>query len=90
MTVTEVFFKAEPPDDENETEKLKMPHIFFPLGLWVAGLFLALVFLLAEIIHYRLLRKSKRNVPMLMMEESTPQSEVEHNSDLEDIEDNKL
>ena len=36
------------------TEPLTMEHINFPLGLWLAGLLLSTVFLLAEMIHRRI------------------------------------
>ena len=50
--VTEVPFKLEPYPDK--VEPLTMEHIKFPLGLWLAGLLLSALFLLAEIIHYRI------------------------------------
>ena len=58
MTV-EVPFKEEPENDE--PERLRMEHIYFPLGLWLVGVVLSAVFFLAEI-HG--IRKSKTNVPM--------------------------
>ena len=56
-----------------------MEHILFSLGLWLAGLLLSAIFLLAEIIIHRR-RKSQTEVGMLMLEEasvtkSTPESE---------------
>ena len=50
--VTEVAFRLEPVDEK--VEPLTMEHIMFPLGLWLAGLVLSALFLLAEIIHYRI------------------------------------
>ena len=56
-----------------------MEHIYFPLGLWLAGLLISTIFLLAEIIIHRR-RKSQTEVGMLRLEEpsviqSTPESE---------------
>ena len=56
-----------------------MEHILFPLGLWLAGLLISAIFLLAEIIIHRR-RKSQTEVAMLRLEEpsvtqSTPESE---------------
>ena len=50
--VTEVAFRLEPVDEK--VEPLTMEHIMFPLGLWLAGLVLSALFLLAEIIHHRI------------------------------------
>ena len=60
-------------------EPLGMEHFYFPLGLWLAGLLLSVIFLLAEIIIHRR-RKFQTEVAMLMLEEpsvtqSTPESE---------------
>ena len=41
-------FIVEPPDDKPQA--LEMEHIIFPLGLWLAGLVISLLVLLAEII----------------------------------------
>ena len=78
MTALEVPFKAEEEDDD--PEPLRMEHFYFPLGLWLGGLILSAIFLLAEIfIHRR--RKSKTDVAMLPLEEpsvtqSTPEEEM--------------
>ena len=47
MVAAEVVFEEEPEDDE--PEPLRMEHFYFPLGLWLAGLGLSIIFLLAEI-----------------------------------------
>ena len=47
MVAIEVFFKEETEDDE--PEPLRMEHFYLPLGLWVGGLVLSVIFLLAEI-----------------------------------------
>ena len=44
----EVPFKAEVPD--SEPEPLRLEHFYFPLGLWLAGLVVSVICLLAEII----------------------------------------
>ena len=51
MTVIEVGFKEEEEDDE--PEPLRMEHFYFPLGLWLAGVLISVIFLLAEIIINR-------------------------------------
>ena len=51
LVVTEVGFKEEKEDDE--PEPLRMEHFHFPLGLWVGGLVLSVIFLLAEIFKSR-------------------------------------
>ena len=51
LTIIEVPFKVEAPDDE--PEPLGFEHIRFPLGLWLAGLVVSVIFLLAEIINKR-------------------------------------
>ena len=66
MTVIEVHFKEEVEDDG--PEPLRMEHFYFPLGLWLAGLLLSAIFLLAEIIIHRR-RKSQTEVAMLRLEE---------------------
>ena len=50
--INEVPFKLEPVDEK--VEPLTMEHIKFPLGLWLVGLLLSALFLLVEIIHYRI------------------------------------
>ena len=77
MLVTEVPFKVKEKDDG--PEPLTLDHILFPLGLWLAGLLISTIFLLAEIIIHRR-RKSQTEVGMLRLEEpsvtqSTPESE---------------
>ena len=77
MTNSEVLFKVE--KGEDDPEPLTLDHILFPLGLWLAGLLISTIFLLAEIIIHRR-RKSQTEVGMLRLEEpsvtqSTPESE---------------
>ena len=65
--------------EEDDPEPLRMEHIYFPLGLWLAGLLISAIFLLAEIIIHRR-RKSQTEVAMFRLEEpnvtqSTPESE---------------
>ena len=77
LTVIEVDFKAK--KEDSDPEPLRMEHFYFPLGLWLAGLLLSAIFLLAEIIIHRR-RKSQTEVAMLRLEESsvtqsTPESE---------------
>ena len=48
LLVTEVPFIVEPPDDK--PERLRLEHFYFPLGLWLAGLVVSGICLLAEII----------------------------------------
>ena len=78
MTVIGVDFKVE--KGEDDPEPLTMDHILFPLGLWLAGLLISTIFLLAEIIIHRR-RKSQTEVAMLRLEEpssvtqSAPKSE---------------
>ena len=84
MTVIEVGFKEEKEDDD--PEPLRMEHFYFPLGLWLGGLILSAIFLLAEIIIHRL-RKPKTDTPKARLEEpsvtqSTPESEDGHKSDV--------
>ena len=56
MSITEVDFKVE--KEEDDPEKLRMEHFYFPLGLWLGGFLLSAIILLAEIIiHSR--RKSQ-------------------------------
>ena len=75
MTVIEVGFKEEKEDDD--PEPLRMEHFYFPLGLWLGGLILSAIFLLAEIIIHRR-RKSKKDVAIAKMEEpSLTQSPTE-------------
>ena len=48
LVVNEVDFIVEAPDDKPQA--LAREHFYFPLGLWVAGLAISAIFLLAEII----------------------------------------
>ena len=48
LSIIEVPFKVEAPDDK--PEPLEMEHIIFPLGLWLAGVVVSVICLLAEII----------------------------------------
>ena len=88
MTLEKPFNEA--PDDDG-LEPLGMEHFYFPLGLLLAGLFISILCLLAEIIHNRL---RKTDVPKLRQEEpsvtqSTLQLRVQHNRDVDDNEDTK-
>ena len=51
LVAIEVGFKEEPEDDD--PEPLRMEHFYFPLGLWLVGLVVSAVVLLAEIIINR-------------------------------------
>ena len=64
LTITEVHFEEEDPDDK--PEPLEMEHFYFPLGLWLSGLIISLIFLLAEIVLNR--KKQRGNVPMATQE----------------------
>ena len=66
LLVLEGFFKVEA--EEEEPEPLRLEHFYFPLGLWLVGLLLSSIFLLAEIIIHRR-RKSQSEVAMLRLEE---------------------
>ena len=70
MVAIEVGFKQEKEDDD--PEPLRMEHFYFPLGLWIVGLLLSTIFLLAEIIHSRT-RKSQTKVATVT--QSTAESE---------------
>ena len=72
FVVTEVAFEEEPDDDE--PEPLRMEHFYFPLGLWLVGLGLSIIFLLAEIFKG-------------INGEAGGATQVEHNTDVENIED---
>ena len=83
MVVNEVDFEQEPED--GKPEPLEMEHFHLPLGLWLAGLVVSTIFLLAEMIAHRS-KQSKRKVPMGTQEEpgltkTTPELE-DHNSDV--------
>ena len=70
----------EPEEEGEPLEPLRMEHFYFPLGLWLGGLLLSAIFLLAEIIIHRS-RKAQTEVAMLRLEEpssvtqSAPMSE---------------
>ena len=66
LVCIEVNFEQE--SDSDEPEPLKMEHFYFGLDLWLGGLLLSAIFLLAEIIIHRR-RKSQNNVAMLRLEE---------------------
>ena len=83
LVVIEVDFDEEAPDDK--PEPLEMEHFYFPLGLWSTGLVISLIFLLAEFILNYIRKQSNRDVPM-----STQDLEVEHNSNVDDIEDTEV
>ena len=83
LLVNEVSFKVEP--DNDKPEPLEMEHFYLPLGLWLAGLVVSTIFLLAEMIAHRS-KQSKRKVPMATQEEpgvtkTTPELE-DHNSNV--------
>ena len=48
LTIIEVSFKVEAPNDEPES--LRLEHFYLPLGLWLAGVVVSVICLLAEII----------------------------------------
>ena len=79
MLVNEVYFKEEAQD--TEPKPLGMEHFYFPLGLWLAGLFLSTIFLLAEIIIHRR-RKSQTEVATLSLEEPSVNPTVGDEEDL--------
>ena len=74
LVAFEAQFKLEEKDDG--PEPLRMEHFYFPLGLWLAGLLLSAIFLLAEIIIHRR-RKSQTEVGMLRLEEPSQESAPE-------------
>ena len=83
LVIIEVGFNEEHPDDK--AEPLEMEHFHLPLGLWLAGLVVSTIFLLAEMIAHRS-KQSKRKVPTGTQEEpgltkTTPELE-DHNSDV--------
>ena len=80
LGAAEVHFKQEP--ENSKPEPLRMEHFHLPLGMWVVGTLISLLFFIAEIIiHHR--RKSKTSVAMLTAVEkprvtpSTPVSDIE-------------
>ena len=78
LTVIEVPFKEEPEDDK--PEPLRMEHFYLPLGMWMIGILLSVLGFIAEIIIHRR-RKSHQ---------MSPESEDNHNSYVEEIEDIKI
>ena len=66
MRQIEVPFKVE--EEDAEPEPLRMEHFYFPLGMWLVGILLSAIFLLAEIIIHRL-RKPKTDVAVAKVEE---------------------
>ena len=86
MSVVTVHFEEESEDDS--IGPLRMEHFRLPIGLWLVGLVISVLCLLAEIIYHRM-----TDVPIAMqprVTQSTPELEVEHNSHVEDIEDPKV
>ena len=65
------------------TEPLTMDHIFFPLGLWLAGLLLSALFLLAEMIGHRI-GKSKTDVSTVS--EVKDRARIEFQEDFKELE----
>ena len=82
MTVIEVHFKAEKEDDE--PDGLKMKHFYFSLGMWLVGILLSAIFLLAEIIIHRL-RKPKTDVAIAKVEEPSVTQSTSQSENLEDM-----
>ena len=80
MTAWEVGFDNEKEDDKPEA--LIMEHFHLPLGMWFVGLLLSLLCFIAEILYHRITRLEEPSV--------TPEADVEHNRDGEDIEDTEL
>ena len=89
MRIIEVHFKEEELDDE--PKPLKMEHFYFPLGVLLVGILLSLFCFIVEII-FHCLRRSKTDVPLEEpgVAQSTPESEDEHNSNVEDLEDTEV
>ena len=99
MTVIEVGFEEEPEDDE--PEPLRMEHFYLPLGLWFVGILISLLSFLAEIIVNRVRTRTKNRttqedpgVAKSSPESEVPdkvqvtfQQEVQHNTEVQDIED---
>ena len=88
MTANEAPFIEYGTNDD--PEKLRLEHFYFPIGLWLVGILLSVFCLLAELIIHRL-RKSKSDVPIMEpgVTQSTPELEVQQNSDI-NIEDTKV
>ena len=83
MGATEVDFKTE--EEVAKPEPLRMEHFYFPLGMWLVGILLSAVFLLAEIISHRL-RKPKTDVAIAKVEEpSMTQSTPPESENLEEM-----
>ena len=86
--VNEFHFRQNWPDDP--VGPLKMEHFYFPLMLWCGGLLLSAIFLLVEIIKHRTTKVSMATQEEPGVSQSSAESEVEHNTDVEEIEDNKV
>ena len=83
LTIIEVGYTEEQPDDD--PMPLKMEHFYFPLGMWLVGILLSAVFLLAEIIIHRL-RKPETKVAIAKLEEPTvTQSTPPESENLEEM-----
>ena len=92
LTAIEVDFNVE--EEDEDPKPLRMEHFYFPLGTWLIGILLSVFCFIVETI-FHCLGKSKTNVPTAVHQEpgvnlSIPESEVEHNSDVGDIEDIKV
>ena len=57
--VTEVPFKVK--EKDVGPEPLTTEHILFPLGLWLAGLLISAIFLVAEIIIQRRMKYQSKD-----------------------------
>ena len=55
-------------EEDDDPVPLRMEHFYFPLGMWLVGILLSAIFLLAEIITHRL-RKPKTDVAIAKVEE---------------------
>ena len=83
FSIIEFGFNEEEPDDD--PVPLKMEHFYFPLGMWLVGILLSAVFLLAEIIIHRL-RKPKTDIAIAKVEEpSVTQSTPPESENLEEM-----
>ena len=81
--IAEVLFNVEEGDDKPKPLELK--HFYFPLGMWLVGILLSAIFLLAEIIIHRL-RKPKTDVAIAKVEEpSVTQSTPPESENLEEM-----
>ena len=85
MTVVEVHFEEKP--DSDKPEALRMEHFYLPLGILFVGLVLSAIFFLAEIIKHRMTKVSMATQEGSRVSQSSAESEVEHKTDVEEIED---